>query len=87
MFECWADMPGGRPRLYQKVNGKWKLLDVADDSRDVATCGSDKPIKALYEFTIKNLGKWHADKGYYEATVLTKCQGCVTYKWTIPVVR
>ena len=87
MWECWADAVGGRPRLYQRIGDSWRLLDVADTERDVAKCGSSKPIKAVYEFMITNPGLWNASKGYYEAQVLTKCYKCVSYKWKIPVVR
>ena len=70
-WECWMDAVCGRPRLYQRIDDSWRLLDVADTERDVAKCGSSKPIKAVYEFMITNPGRWNASKGYYEAPVLT----------------
>lgn len=83
MWECWEDGVGGAPRLYQRVAGKWRLLDVATTSRDVGTCGRRTPIKAVYEFTLFPVGRLNTAEDYYETRVLTKCTGCETYRWTI----
>ena len=84
MWECWEEGASGAPRLYQRVAGKWRLLDVATTERDVATCGRRTPIKAVYEFTLFPVGRLNTAEDYYETRVLTKCSGCQTYRWTIP---
>lgn len=87
MWECWENLAGGKPRLYQRINGRLTLLDVATLSTDTRRCSRDMPIKAVYEFTITDPGRWNAAKGYFEADVVTKCSMCVTYRWKIPVKR
>lgn len=84
MWECWEAGIGGAPRLYQRVAGKWRLLDVATTSRDVAACGRRTPIKAVYEFTLFPVGRLNEAEDYYETRVLTRCTGCEAYRWTIP---
>lgn len=84
MWECWEAGAGSAPRLYQWVGDKWQLLDVASTKRDVATCGSSTPIKAVYNFTLFPVGTLNQAKDYYEARMLTKCKGCETYRWKIP---
>lgn len=87
IFECWKGIANARPRLYQRVQTRWRLLDVSTVSRDTATCSRRYPYKAVYDLTITVPGRWNEDKGYYEARVLTACRGCGKYKWKIPVVK
>lgn len=83
MWECWEDGLGSAPRLSQRVAGKWRLLDVATTSRDVATCGRRTPIKAVYEFTLLPVGRLNKEEDYYVTRVRTTCTNCEPYRWTI----
>lgn len=83
MWECWEEGAGSAPRLYQWVGRKWKLLDVSTMQRDESRCGSETPIKAIYEFTLQPVGTLNASGQYYVARVMTKCNGCESYRWKI----
>lgn len=85
MWECWADMEGSDPELLQRVGKRWVRLDIATVTRDESKCGSEQPIKAVYEFKVRDSLRWNKKKKSYEATVRTTCSTCVTYNWTILV--
>lgn len=85
MWECWEEEIGGRPRLDQKVRKKWVRLDVASVRRDEGLCGKDTPLKATYEFQVRNSLSWNRQQRTYEAIVRTRCRGCQSYNWAIPV--
>lgn len=85
MWECWEDVIGGRPTIDQRVNGKWKRLDVSSVVRDEEVCGSRTPLKATYKFKVRDSLRWNKKQKTYEAVVRTYCSGCVSYNWAIPV--
>lgn len=85
MWECWADMEGSDPELRQRVGKRWVRLDIATVTRDDSKCGAKQPIKAVYEFKVRDSLRWNKKKQSYEATVRTACSTCVTYDWTILV--
>lgn len=85
MWECWADMEGSDPELLQRVGKRWVRLDIATVTRDEGKCGSKQPIKAVYDFKVRDSLRWNKKKKSYEATVRTVCSTCVTYDWTILV--
>lgn len=85
MWECWEDAIEGRPKIDQRVGGKWKRLDVSSVVRDEELCGSRTPLKATYKLKVRDSLRWNKERKTYEAVVRTYCSGCVSYNWAIPV--